>query len=334
MKECIVFGILFGLVGCGDEGQFPTVSADAGGVDVVQRRTDDGALVQPDSGVVAPQPDSGPATDSGTADSAPPSPGCAPQPLSVDRFPEADRTTADGRTFSGWGGTAQPGAAQKIPVVFVHGNGGTAAGWKPFRDHLCKQGYSDREIWAVTFQDYSCAGPCYSGSNTEHATELERFVALVRAQTQAKRVNIVAASMGVTTARYYIKSLGGIKRNEVALAYLVSGPNHGLSDCDIPGASMVNVACAELDSYALSYGWLHDLNTPDETPSGQGDGLPAHQTVIYRTVSYTQDPFFPGSYSSSPQLDGADNLVVNGSQHAAIDLTDLQGYLGKATPAP
>jgi hypothetical protein len=142
-------------------------------------------------------------------------------------------------------------------------------------------------------------------------------------------VSLLAVSMGVPTARYYIKSLGGLSRDEIALAYLVSGPNHGLLDCDILGASYVNVACAELDSYALKYRWLHDLNHPDETPNGQNDGLPAGKTILYRTVSYTDDPYFPSSYIASPKLEGADNLLLPGTKHAAIDLADLASYLKK-----
>jgi hypothetical protein len=140
--------------------------------------------------------------------------------------------------------------------------------------------------------------------------------------------------MGVTTARYYIKFLGGVQHHEVALAYLVAGPNHGLADCDIPGAAMVNVACAELTTLSANYGWLYDLNNPDETPNGQGDGLPPAKTVLYRTVSHAEDPFYPGSYVTSPKLEGADNLVYPGAQHAAFDLADLMSYLAKMAPTP
>lgn len=279
----------------------------------------------------APAADSKPAPgdqSSPAPDSAPPAP-CASAPLPLTRFAKVQRTTAGGRVFEGWGGTATPAKAIRTPVIMVHGNGGDASDWLPIRDALCTAGYRDAELWAITFQDNSCIGYCSSGSNTEHAEELAKLVELVRAETGAARVSLVAVSMGVTTSRYYLKSLGGIARDEVALAYLVSGPNHGLKDCDILGASYINVACAELDSVALKSGWLYKLNTPDETPNGQGDGLPPAKTVIYRTVSYTGDPFFPSSYVSSPKLEGADNLVVTGNKHAVIDLADLESYLKK-----
>jgi hypothetical protein len=292
----------------------------------------------PDAGapladLAAPAADSKPLPVADT--SAPPSPDsapaapCASAPLPLTRFPKAQRTTASGRTFEGWGGTSNPTKAARTPIIMVHGNGGDASDWLPFRDALCTAGYRDAELWAITFQDNSCIGYCSSGSNTEHAEELARLVELVRAQTGAARVSLVAVSMGVTTARYYLKSLGGIDRDEVALAYLVSGPNHGLKDCDLLGASYINVACAELDSDALKSGWLYKLNTPDETPNGVSDGVAAAKTVIYRTVSYTGDPFFPSSYVSSPKLEGADNLVLSGNKHAVIDLADLVSYLKK-----
>lgn len=257
---------------------------------------------------------------------------CGTSPLDLTRFPASQRTTSDKRTFTGWGGAATAGKAQKVPVIFVHGNGGDADGFKPFRQQLCAKGYSDLELWAITFQDNICSGTCSSGSNTEHASELELFVSLVRSQTQASRVIIVAVSMGVPAARYYLKFLGGTKRDEVAVAYFVSGPNHGLAVCDVGGAAMINVACAEVTSATLYYGWLYDLNNPDETPNGQGDGLPSNRTIIYRTVSYTGDSFFPGIYGSSPKLEGADNLSLPGSTHAAIDMADLLTYLNKAVP--
>lgn len=305
------------LAGCSENDHTP--ASDGGNPDTTPPATDgqppsrDGPLAKPDK--------KGPAPDTQAAPGS-----CAASPLSLARFPKSMRTTAKGRTFTGWGGAAKPGKAQRVPVIFVHGNGGVAQGWKPIRDTLCKQGYGDLEIWAVTFQDNTCSGACAKGSNTEHATELARLVQLVRGQTQAKKVNIVAVSMGVPATRYYMKSLGGVTRAEVALAYLVSGPNHGLQLCDTPGAAMVNVACAELVTGST---WINKLNKPDETPSGVGDGQPQGKTIIYRTVSFTGDHFFPGKYVSSPKLAGADNRVIDTKEHATIYPQDLHKYLAK-----
>jgi pimeloyl-ACP methyl ester carboxylesterase len=332
MRHCTMAILALLLVtACSDSGSFPSTS-DSG------LTQDGGGAPAPDQGAT-PAADSAPADqDAGqplpTADGAAPAPSCGPSALPLTRFPAAMRTTKSGRVFEGWGGASAPGVAQRDPVILVHGNGGTADGWLSFRPYFCNAGYGDLELWAITFQNYNCSGPCSSGSNTQHAEELAKMVELVRTQTQAKRVSIVAVSMGVPTARYYVKYLGGVQKNEVALAYLVSGPNHGLSDCDIPGAAYINVACAELDSVALSSGWLHDLNTPDETPSGQDDNLPPDKTITYRTVSFDGDPFYPGSYVSSPKLAGADNLVLSGNEHAVIDMQDLLAYLGKASVVP
>lgn len=317
--------------GCGE--QMVRLSDD-GGTDAIVPETDDGWPTAAEDLVGGFDP-AGDSDRSATQDLEPQGepalspPACSAAPLPLDRFAASLRTTAAGRTFAGWGGAHAPGTAQRVPVLFVHGNGGSAQDWIPIRDALCKQGYTDLELWAITFQDHDCTGPCASGSNTEHATELETLVKLVLAQTQATRVNIVAVSMGVPAARYYLKALGGVQRNEVALAYLVSGPNHGLPQCDLPGAALINVACAELCYASLLYGWLYELNHPDETPHGPGDGIAPADTVIYRTVSFTGDPFFLGVYVISPMLDGADNQVINSSQHAAIDLQDLTLYLNK-----
>lgn len=307
--------------------------------DLLQVTTDAGAPTGDDGlwgatdGQLAPDA----IADSTTTNDAPPvKPICLPAPLALGRFTKQQRTTNTGRVFGGWGGGASatldaPQPAQRVPVIFVHGNGGSASDFLGLRKTLCKQGYTDQEIWAVTFQDHSCFGTCLSGSNTQHAAELARMVELVRSATKAKRVGIVAVSMGVTTARYYLKFLGGT--SETALAYLVSGPNHGLASCDFAGSSSINVACAEIATMTSYTGWLHDLNTPDETPSGQGDGLPAAKTMLYRVLTYALDPYYVGLYTQSPLLAGADNLTLSGALHGQPNEADLLAYLAKINPA-
>ena len=255
--------------------------------------------------------------------------GCALSPHGLHRFPEGKRRTAAGRVFSGWGGSPSGGRPLRPPLVLIPGNGETADRWLDLRKQLCALGYSDQEVWAISFKQASCVGLCLSGSNQQHATELELFVKLVREQTGASKVNLAAVSMGVTSARYYLKFRGGLTRDEVGLAYFISGPNHGTPMCDLPGATAMNVACAEVATHTLVQGWLHDLNHPDETPNGQGDGVPATREITYRTVSYALDPAFPGLYVASPQLKGADNLRLAGAKHAVVPFTDFWGYLKK-----
>ncbi len=325
-----VVSVALVLGGCGDDD--PVQGPGKAIADAGSQAREDGKVSKPDSRAHE-KPDRGTNNnkDSGLAadmpPSPPPKPACAASPLDLTRFPKAARTTAGGRTFTGWGGAAKAGKAARVPVIFIHGNGGTADDWKSIRSSMCKGGYGDNALWAITFQDNDCSGYCTSGSNTHHAAELARLVELVKKRSGASKVNLVAVSMGVPAARYYMKALGGIKRDEIGVAYFVSGPNHGLKLCDAPGAAMINVACAELYSGSL---WLNKLNKPDETPSGVGDGQPANKTIIYRTVSYTGDHFFPGKYVSSPKLSGADNWVINAKAHAAIYMQDLLKYLNKA----
>ena len=287
----------------------------------------------PDSGVVLLGGVDGgaPASADGslTADTVLPAQGCALSPHGLSRFPQSQRRTASGRVFSGWGGTPGGGKPGRLPLVLIPGNGETANRWLDLRRQLCAMGYSDQELWAITFKQPSCFGICLGGSNTQHAVELELFIKLVLKQTQASRVNIVAVSMGVAATRHYLKFRGGLSRNEVSMAYLISGPNHGTPLCDLPGATVTNVACAEVSTLTLLQGWLHDLNTPDETPQGQNQGLPPGQSLTYRTVTYGLDPAFPGIYASSPQLKGADNLVLAGAKHAVVPFQDLWAYLAK-----
>jgi len=291
------------------------------------------SAVLPDSGMaylggkdgsMAPAPDSFAALDTVKVAS-----GCALSPHGLHRFPTARRRTTSGRVFSGWGGSPSGGKPLRPPLVLIPGNSETANRWLDLRKQLCALGYSDQEVWAITFKQPSCVGLCLGGSNSQHASELELFVKLVKAETGASKVNLVAVSMGVTTARYYLKFRGGLTRDEVGLAYLISGPNHGTPMCDMPGAAAMNVACAEIATHTQVQGWLHDLNQPDETPNGQGDGVPASREVTYRTVSYALDPAFPGLYIGSPQLKGADNLRLAGAKHGVVPFKDFWGYLKK-----
>lgn len=311
-------GALFFLTGCAgvtvpDTYATPEVLPDSGVV----------LLGNADGGIAAT------ADGSPTTDALPPAKGCGLNPIGIQRFPLGQRRTASGRVFSGWGGVAGGGKAARSPLVLIPGNGETAARWLDLRKQLCAMGYSDQEVWAITFKQPSCFGACLGGSNAQHAVELELFIMLVLQQTQASRVNLVAVSMGVTTARHYLKFRGGLSRNEVGLAYLISGPNHGTPLCDLPGATAMNVACAEVSTLTLLQGWLHDLNHPSETPNGQNQGQPPGQSLTYRTVTYRLDPSFPGIYATSPQLKGADNLLLAGAKHAIVPFQDLWTYLNK-----
>jgi pimeloyl-ACP methyl ester carboxylesterase len=180
MRHCTMVGLatFVLLSSCSDEGSFPA-AADSG------LTLADGQLgPAPDQGLSpggdaapAPAPDQGPTLG---PDAAPTPSTCGASALPLTRFPASMRTTKSGRTFEGWGGASAPGVAQKDPVILVHGNGGTADGWLSFRPYFCNAGYGDLELWAITFQDYSCSGPCYSGSNTQHAEELAKMIELVR----------------------------------------------------------------------------------------------------------------------------------------------------------
>jgi len=90
------------------------------------------------------------------------------------------------------------------------------------------------------------------------------------------------------------------------------------------------VVCAELDAKARLFGWLRDLNTPDETPKGQDDGLGKSQTVFYRTQAYALDPTYAGLYALSTRLKGAHHVTLPGHFHGQVDLSDLQSYLSSS----
>ena len=143
------FGAFLSLAGCA-------------GVTAPEAPADPGFI--PDSGVILLGGGDGgaPASADGSlvADAAPTPKACALTPHGLNRFPTSSRQTASGRVFSGWGGRPAGGKPDHVPLVLIPGNGETADRWLDLRRQLCAMGYSDQELWAITFNQSSCFGAC------------------------------------------------------------------------------------------------------------------------------------------------------------------------------
>lgn len=128
----------------------------------------------------------------------------------------------------GFGGGAC--TATRTPVVFVHGNGDSAisfdmppaavAGYStPARsvyDELKAQGYSDCELFGISYLDASERGsPQYNYHSPAKYAVLQAFINKVKAYTGKTQVDIVAHSLGssmaLATLSYY-GSAGSVRR--------------------------------------------------------------------------------------------------------------------------
>ncbi len=207
-------------------------------------------------------------------------------------------------------------AAQPLPVVFVHGNGDSAALWHTTIWRFESQGYDPQRLFAVDM-----AAPTAPGDDTkpeenrstsaDQAGQLAAAVTRALISTGADKVVLVGNSRGANTIRNYIRFGGG--HAHVALAVLAGGVNHGVyvstssalnsefngggrfmtrlnEGAEVhPGVRFVTLRSDKLDKYAQ--------------PTGEFIGRPGQPTGI--------------GYDA-PQLAGAENLVIPGLDHREI----------------
>lgn len=200
------------------------------------------------------------------------------------------------------------------PIVFVHGNGDTAALWITTFWRFESNGYPRELLHAVDLRNPSAQSvdgtPMPGRSSTvDVMRQLSSEVAAVLNRTGADKVILVANSRGGNTVRNYIKNGGGADR--VSLAVLCGSVNHGVvvSDKFLVGSEF-NGASA----------FMRDLNgTPREVVSGvrfvtirsanndkfaQPDGRYLGQPGVATGVGF-----------DGPELAGAENLVLPTIDH-------------------
>jgi triacylglycerol lipase len=118
-----------------------------------------------------------------------------------------------------------------IPIVFVHGNGDSAALWLTTLWRFESNGWPRDRLHAIdaayplSRDDDTKEQPGRS-STTEHAQALARDVEAVLARTGASKVALVGNSRGGNAIRHYIQNLGGAAKVETAV--LGGTPNHGV----------------------------------------------------------------------------------------------------------
>ncbi|HVF52573.1 MAG TPA: alpha/beta fold hydrolase [Actinomycetota bacterium] len=213
----------------------------------------------------------------------------------------------------GWGSDeCETGHTPRTPVVFVHGNGGSAGHWSlagaeplwtDVRAEFIAAGYCPRELWAVS---YDGAGS-YSTYNDVNALEVFRFIEGVRRYLRVPKVDVVAHSLGVTVVRkaaFYRPSLYKHMRRFVAIA----GATQGTTTCRGTAEHGILHVC---DEVAPGARWLDELNSIGETPPG-----PEYLTIYDGTG--VADDFYLGPDARSPRLEGACNHEMPYLDHFSL----------------
>jgi triacylglycerol lipase len=188
------------------------------------------------------------------------------------------------------------GPAPRDPILFVHGWRGDASQWRTMMARFRADGYTERELYAWTFQT--------GESNAATAARIATRVDQILVATGAARVDIVTHSMGALSTRYYLRELESAGKVDAWVA--IGAPNHGTTRAEL----CFSIACREMRPGSS---FLTALNRGDPTPG------PAR----YATWSSPCDEII--SPTGSGALEGAANHRTWCVSHLAL-LSDTAVY--------
>lgn len=201
-----------------------------------------------------------------------------------NRFPVI-RNNYLGQPVIGFG--SDVGRVERVPVIFLHGNNDTPyptpcnpfGRMQAFAQSFLDHGYRPSELWGLGYQGDQCdlAQDNTHRSGISHSTAaavpiLREFVRAVLDFTGAKRVDIVAHSLGVTVTREWMLQDNAYRKVRALVA--IDGPNHGIIDCSpnpanfyqLPGGGGFIPHSAVCDEYGSDHTQLLSvLNGAGET---------------------------------------------------------------------
>lgn len=176
------------------------------------------------------------------------------------------------------------------PVVIVSGTGGPAFYYEALKTRLQASGYP---AWIFELTNLG------TGDIRSTARDLARFVAAVRAQTGASRVDLIGHSQGGLVSRQYVKFDGGDRTVDSLIMF--GSPNHGTLAANLArlftlGTCIGIVACEQM---TIGSSFLAELNAGDDTygPSIYTSFYTAYDEVVY-------------PYWTSALSDGATNVKI------------------------
>jgi len=210
---------------------------------------------------------------------------------------------------------AAQGAEPAPPILFVHGNGDSAALWTTIVWRFESNGYDPARLFAMDFTHPSArtddTKPQDNRSSTDDALrELAAKVAEIQARTGQKQVVLVGSSRGGNAIRNYVKFGGGAPN--VSHAILGGTPNHGTQ------ATNPNLH----NEFHGAGPFLTRLNTPDEIVPGvrwmtiRSDSNDKYAQPEGRFVGMPGQP--TGVTFAGPELRGATNVVLPGLDHREV----------------
>lgn len=207
------------------------------------------------------------------------------------------------------------------PIVFVHGNGDTAALWTPTIWRWQSNGWPRERLHAVDFplpsaRDDNSKEQAGRSSADEQMRYLSAEVDKVLAATGAVKVVLMGNSRGGNAIRHYIANGGGA--GKVSHAILGGTPNHGV---------WADLTFSPNSEFNGSGPFLSGLNAPQGANGDEVTPGPAWMTIR----SDNNDKFAqpdgvwigrkgqPTNVTADgPALKGANNLVLPGRDHREV----------------
>ena len=205
--------------------------------------------------------------------------------------------------------------AADTPIVFVHGNGDSAALWHTTIWRFESNGYDPQALVAIDMPHPSAPADdsqpeVNRSTTTDQMHYLRAEVERVMQASGAGKVVLIGSSRGGNAIRNYIRNGGG--HDKVSTAVLCGTPNHGV--------------------YALPSALGGEFNGMGPFLTGLNEGSEVRPGVTFVTLrSDKNDKYaqptgeflgFPGdptgvSYES-PELEGANNIVLPGLDHREV----------------
>jgi pimeloyl-ACP methyl ester carboxylesterase len=201
------------------------------------------------------------------------------------------------------------------PILFVHGNGDSAALWITTIWRFESNGYDPSRLFAMNFpnpvsrSDDTKPQPNRS-STADQLTALAARVAEIRAATGAPRVALVGSSRGGNAIRNFVRNAGGAA--VVSHVVLCGVPNHGVWATD-----------RDLNNEFNGHGpFLAGLNAGDEIQPGvrfitiRSDANDKYAQPDGRFIGRPGEP--TNVTAEGPELRGATNVVLRGLDHREV----------------
>jgi len=287
---------------------------------------------------------------SGLASAASPGPSVAIGTTLPDHFPVI-RNFYLGKPVIGFG--SDSGRVERVPVIFLHGNNDTPfptlcnplGRMQAFAQFFLDHGYRPSELWGLGYQGDQCdlLQDNTRRSGIAHTTAaavpiLRAFVRAVLDATGARRVDIVAHSLGVPVAREWMLQDNAYRRVRALVA--IDGPNHGIIDCSpnpanfyqLPSGGGFTPSSAVCDEYGSDHTQLLTvLNGAGETPGPTRylviRNKPGTPDFVYNSLADGVLPGVPAEdrdgqphdFTASAGLAGAETIdLVGQGQYDAV----------------